>query len=234
VDSDYIRVGTQSQLAWKIQYPASVTDIVDLSTETVIPKEDLQMRVRILGSKLHLKDNNGKGNNLDGVDESNPAYLKQMGITTTGPDDEISGKNLVIDQPVEVYWSKNKAAWERLFYGTQSTLVSTSVVLETVVATGDTVDFGARGFLTSWLPLYCTSSDCRNLVILKNGDPVPHQISSKQYGQVVNFLKPYLSTDAKTVRIGARDLLILVELDQTEPLAVGFDYQDLGMLVTFD
>jgi hypothetical protein len=36
------------------------------------------------------------------------------------------------------------------------------------------------------------------------------------------------------VKIGDGELLILVELDQTEPFAVGFDYQDLGLLVTFN
>jgi hypothetical protein len=137
-------------------------------------------------------------------------------------------------QPVEVVWSKNKSTWSRIFYGSQSTVVPTAVVLDTVIATTDIVDFGARGYLSNWLPLYCTSSTCQNLVVLKNGDATPHQISNKKYGQINEFLKPYLSNDAQTVNIGDGELLILVELDQTEPLAVGFDYQDLGLLVTFE
>jgi hypothetical protein len=232
VDNTLVRVGTQSQLTWNIQYPVTITDIVEVTSQTITPKEELQLRVRILGSKL--RTDSGHGNNVDGMDSSNTGNKSNNTIDLSGSiDDERSGTQIG-DQPVEVVWSKNKSAWSRIFYGSQSTVVATDVVLDTVVAKGDIVDFGARGYLNSWLPLYCTSTTCRNLIVLKNGDPTPPQIASKQYGQITGFLKPYLSTDAKTVKIGATELLILVELDQTEPLAVGFDYQDLGMLVTFD
>jgi hypothetical protein len=230
VDSTLVRIGTQSQLNWQIQYPQSVTDIVEISPTTITSKEELKMRVRVLGSKL--RTDNGHGNNVDGMDSSNTG--KKSGVDLSSSiDDEKSG-TLIGDQPVEVVWSKNKSAWSRIFYGSQSTVVPTEVVLDTVIAKSDIVDFGARGYLSNWLPLYCTSSNCRNLVVLKNGDPTPHQIASKKYGQIDGFIKPYLSTDAQTVRIGAGELLILLELDQTEPLAVGFDYQDLGLLVTFE
>lgn len=232
VDHTLIRAGAQSQLAWQIQYPESVTDIIEVSPTTVTAKDELKMRVRILGSRL--KTNNGHGNNVDGADSSNPALLKKGTVldSSSGIDDERNGA--IADQPVEVVWSKNKSDWSRIFYGSRSTVVPTAVVLDTVVSKSDVIDFGARGYLTNWLPLYCTSSSCQNLIVLKNGDPTPPQIASKQYGQIDGFIKPYLSTDCKTVKIGANDLLILVELDQTEPLAVGFDYQDLGLLVTFD
>jgi hypothetical protein len=230
VDSTLIRVGTQSELAWQIQYPQSVTDIIEVTPTTITSKEELKMRVRVLGSKL--KNNNGLGNNTSGVDASNPALLKKGTVTTTTIDDEKNGA--IGDQPVEVVWSKNKSSWSRIFYGSQSTVVPTAVVLDTVIAKTDIVDFGARGYLSNWLPLYSTSNNTQNLIVLKNGDPTPPQIASKKYGQINGFLKPYLSTDAQRVKIGAGELLILVELDQTEPLAVGFDYQDLGLLVTFE
>lgn len=232
VDNSLVRVGTQSQLSWKIQYPENVADIVDISTESIAPKEELQLRVRVLGAKL--KSNKGHGNNVDGMDSSNTGNKSTNTTDQSGAVDDESSGTLIADQPLEVVWSKNKSSWQRIFYGSQSTVVPTDVVLDTVVAKGDTVDFGARGYLTSWLPLYCTSSNCRNLIVLKNGDRTPPQIASKQYGQIEGFLKPYLSTDAKTVKIGPTELLILVELDQTEPLAVGFDFQDLGLLVTFN
>jgi len=238
VDNTLVRVGAQSQLKWRIQYPQKVTDVVEITPTKISPKEDLQIRVRIMGSKV--KTNNGHGNNVDGVDSSNPGKgkggptgKKNEGLDPSGSvDDEIRGSHS--DLPVEVVWSKNNSAWSRIFYGTQSSIVPTNIVLDGTVAKGDVIDFGARGFLTNWLPLYCTSTECANLLVLKNGDPAPPQIASKQYGQIEGFLKPYLSTDGKTVKIGALDLLILVELDQTNPLAVGFDYQDLGMLVTFE
>jgi hypothetical protein len=225
-----VRVGTQSQLTWQIQYPESVTDIVEVTPTTITAKEELQMRVRVLGSKL--RSDRGHGNNVDGMDSSNTGNKKGVDLSGT-LDDERSG-TLIGDQPLEVVWSKNNSSWARIFYGSQSTVVPTEVVLDTVIAKTDIVDFGARGYLTNWLPLYCTSTDCQNLLVLKNGDRTPHQIASKKYGQIDGFIKPYLSTDAQTVKIGNGDLLILIELDQTDPLAVGFDYQDLGLLVTFE
>lgn len=230
VDNTLVRVGAQSQLQWRIHYPQTVADVVEITPTEISPKEDLQMRVRIVGAKV--RTNKGHGNNVDGVDSSNPGSGGTKMDTDASHDDEV--KSSSGDLPVEVVWSKNKSAWSRIFYGTQSSIVPTSIVLDTVVTKNDVIDFGARGFITNWLPLYCTSSGCTNLMVLKNGDPAPAQIASKQYGQIEGFLKPYLSTDGKTVKIGALDLLILVELDQTNPLAVGFDYQDLGMLVTFD
>lgn len=224
VDSTLVRVGTQSQLTWQIHYPAPI------EVDPITTSEERQMRVRVLGSKL--RSDRGHGNNVDGMDSSNTGNKSGTDLSGT-LDDERSG-TIIGDQPVEVLWSKNKSAWARIFYGSQSTIVPTEVVLDTVIAKNDIVDFGARGYLSNWLPLYCTSTNCQNLVVLKKGDATPHQIASKKYGQIDGFIKPYLSPDAQTVKIGEGELLILVELDQTEPLAVGFDYQDLGLLVTFN
>lgn len=139
------------------------------------------------------------------------------------------------DGPIEVVWRKNNSDWALIFSGTGGTVIPTQVVLDTEVAQSDTIDFGARGYLNNkGLPLYATSTKTQNLVILKNGDETPPQIRGKTINQIGGFLKPYLSTDAKTVRIGPSELLILVDLDQTQPEAVGFDYQDLGLLVTFE
>jgi hypothetical protein len=224
VESTLVRVGSQSQLSWEVLYPP------EIKKDPITTSEELKMRVRVLGSKV--RTNRGHGNNVDGMDVSNTG--NKQGIDLSGSiDDEKSGTSFG-EMPVEVVWSKNRSAWSRIFYGSYSTIVPTEIVLDTVIAKSDIVDFGSRGYLHDWLPLYCTSTSCHNLIVLKNGEPTPPQIASKQYGQIAGFMKPYLSTDAQTVRIGVNELLILVELDQTEPLAVGFDYQDLGLLVTFE
>ncbi len=50
VDRDLVRVGIRSNLAWQIEYPAAIKDIVDVgSTGTIIPKKSLKMRVRVIG-----------------------------------------------------------------------------------------------------------------------------------------------------------------------------------------
>lgn len=236
VDNTLVRVGAQSQLQWQIQYPDNVTNIVGiLNPQSIAPKQELQMRVRVIGSGEHtVKTDSGHGNNLDGYDSSNKG--NRPGIDASGSvDDErkvISSSG--VDLPVEAVWSKNHSGFARIYYGKQSAVVPTAVVLDTVVNEGDTLDFGARAYTNKWLTLHSTATNSQNVLVLKNGDSVPKQLAAKQYGQILGYLKPYLSTDGKKVKIGDRDLLVLLELDQTNPQAVGFDFQDLGLLVTFD
>ena len=43
-----------------------------------------------------------------------------------------------------------------------------------------------------------------------------------------------MDTTTKKVKIGNRDLILLMELGQTNPNNSGFDLQDLVVLVTFE
>jgi hypothetical protein len=137
--------------------------------------------------------------------------------------------------PVEVQWSKNNGSWTRVFYGRQTDVNPSKVMLETTVRKGDTINFGGRGYRDkAWLPLYKTSAATSNLVMLQNGDKVPATTPAFQQGLIESFLKPYLASDKKTVKIGDRDLILLMELGQTNPQVSGFDLQDLVVLVTFE
>ncbi len=50
VDRTLVRIGSRSQLDWKIQYPGGIDDLVTVTnTGTIIPKSALTMRVRTLG-----------------------------------------------------------------------------------------------------------------------------------------------------------------------------------------
>jgi hypothetical protein len=136
--------------------------------------------------------------------------------------------------PVEVMWSKNNSSWARVFYGTQTVVNPTKIVLDTTVKKGDVINFGGRGYRNGWLPLYNTSVSTANLVMLKNGDKVPSTTPAFQQGLIESFLTPYLGSDKKTIKIGQRDLILLMELGQTNPAVSGFDLQDLVVLVTFE
>lgn len=136
--------------------------------------------------------------------------------------------------PVEVMWSRNNASWSRIFYGRQTDVIASKVVLETIVRKGETINLGGRGYRSGWLPLYHTALTTPNLVMLKNGDQVPATTPAFQQGLIESFLTPYLASDKKTVRIGNRDLILLLELGQTNPKVSGFDLQDLVVLVTFE
>ena len=236
VDSTMVRVGANANLTWEINYTDKVTDLIEIKApQIIIPKEELQMKVRILGSGVAtVKTDNGHGNNLDGYDSSNTGNKTAVDESAGIDDERKTISSTTIDLPVEVLCDSNNTGWARLFYGLQSSVVPTDVVLDTVVQPGDTIHLASRCFTTSWQPTYSTNTGGTNVLVLKNGDALPRQFSSKQYGQIQAFLKPYLSTDGKRVKIGNRDLLVLFELNETNPNAVGFDYQDIGALVTFD
>ncbi|QJE98630.1 hypothetical protein [Luteolibacter luteus] len=198
VDRDLLRVGTKSQLAWSINYPAPVTEVIDITPPNIIkPKKDLKMKVRVLGASFQ---------------ESVTKFL-----------------------PVEVMWSKNNASWSRVFYGVQTSVVPSTVVLTQNVKKGDSINFGGRGYRDNkWLSLYNTASDTDNLVLLKNGDRVPSTVPALNGLSIESFLKPYMNTTTKKISIGDRDVIMLMELGQTDTRNSGFDLQDLVVLVTFE
>jgi hypothetical protein len=70
--------------------------------------------------------------------------------------------------------------------------------------------------------------------MLKNGDRVPTTVPALNGNTIESFLKPYMNSSTKTVKIGDRDLILLMELGQTNTNASGFDLQDLVVLVTFE
>ena len=137
--------------------------------------------------------------------------------------------------PVEVMMSKNNASWTRVFYGLQSLVLPNLVVSSTSVKKGDTINIGGRGYRDgSWLSLYNTAQTTKNLVMLKNGDRVPVEVPALNGTSIESFLKPYMDSTTKKVKIGDRDLILLMELGQTDPNNSGFDLQDLVVLVTFE
>ena len=231
-----VRVGANANLTWEISYTDKVTDLVEIKApQVIVAKEELQMKVRILGSgAATVKTDNGHGNNLDGYDSSNKGNKDAVDLSAGVDDERKTIASTSIDLPVEVLCDSNNTGWTRLFYGLQSSVVPTDVVLDTVVQAGDTINLGGRCFTTSWQPTYSTNTGSANVLVLKNGDVLPRQFTAKQYGQIQAFLKPYLSSDGKKVKIGNRDLLVLFELNETNPNAIGFDYQDIGALITFD
>jgi hypothetical protein len=57
-----VRAGTNPELKWGITLPASVTDVVTVTDNTVTPKEDLDMEIRVLGAGV--TNSNSNGSNL--------------------------------------------------------------------------------------------------------------------------------------------------------------------------
>ena len=221
VDRSLVRVGSRSQLDWEIKYPVGVTKLRSTTS--------LKMRVRVVGASFQIyRSDKGGGNNLDGVDADNP---KNGTVDPSGTYDDEKKLGKAIPLPVEVMWSLNNSSWTRLFYGTSANLNPSTIVVNTTVNPTDVVSFGAHGFRDgAWLPFYSTASPTPNVVVLENGASLPPII---QQSFIDSTLKPY-TTATNTVRIGTRDLLILMELGQTNPIYADFNLQDLVLLVTFE
>ena len=221
VDRTLVRVGSHSLLDWKIKYPVPAPEL-----------RKTQIRVRILGSSFQqYRNNNGNGNNLDGVDSSNPNTIRNGTVDPSGTYDDEKRLGKAVQLPVEVMWSLNNSSWTRLFYGTQSDVNPSTLVLNSAVNPNDIINFGAHGYRdNAWLPFYSTATPTKNVVVLQNGSTIPTII---QQSFIESILKPYLAADNK-IKIGKRDLIILMELGQTNPIYADFNLQDLVILVTFE
>jgi hypothetical protein len=70
------------------------------------------------------------------------------------------------------------------------------------------------------------------ILILKNGDAAP-SFSPERSNQTAakTFLSPFLSSDGSKIKIGQRDLIVLVDLNKSSA-EQGADYQDFVILIT--
>lgn len=254
-----VKVGESPTLNWQIAYPQTVQMVASISNrpdptdpnvpsvpttpdpsgpDTVTPKTDLTMEVRVVGASYEItqnnkttwgqveagvslsnaifKSNNGHGNNLDGVDVSNP------GNGNGGPNGAVDASGTVDD--------------ERIFSGKQTQISPTKVVFPTsgvcIVKAGSKVDFKARcNNGSQWLSWRETKSATQNVVALVNGDTPPSTTPAFRQGKIETFLQPYMENGK--IKIGPMDVIYLIELGQTNPSNSGFDLQDMVLLVTF-
>jgi hypothetical protein len=136
---------------------------------------------------------------------------------------------------VEAAYRLNSGSWTNVFSGIQTQVKPANVLLSRVVTKRTRIDFSGRGYRDgAWLPRYNTAVSKPNIVMLRDGDAVPTTTPAFQQGLISSFLKPYINTSTKKIKIGPRDLILLYELGQTDPRASGFDLQDLVVLVTLE
>lgn len=126
----------------------------------------------------------------------------------------------------------NGGAYQQLFYGTQADVNSSYSLYIKKLGVGDTIDFAGRYVKNgAWTPLYTTNSSNMQVVALVDGDTPPTTFPLYQSSTLASYLKPYLDASGK-VKIGALQILIMMELGQTNHDKTSFDYQDMVLLVT--
>jgi|GEM_PF-5104109 len=225
VNRDYVRTGANSELEWCIEYPPVLPDL-DVDEKGTV-------KVRILGMAYGLpKNNNGHGNNVDGMDSSNTG--NKSGTDLSGDvDDEIwKSQSSLQNMPVRLFWSKNGTGLQELFYGDVKSVDPSEPLVEESVAPNDRLNFSAQGWKKAWTEVFGTADDSPNVLVLRKGDCLAEHSTAASLGLVCPYLKPYLDAGG-CVQIGERDMLILWELDTTDPSLLDFDVQDFAILVTF-
>ncbi|MEO8615930.1 MAG: hypothetical protein ABI600_12375 [Luteolibacter sp.] len=93
------------------------------------------------------------------------------------------------------------------------------------------MNFAGQYYNSSWQTLY-TSTSGDNVRTLKSGDTPPSNVPDYNAPSLATFVKPYLDSTGK-VKIGPMDVIVFMELTHTDKTDVGYDLQDLVMLLTF-
>lgn len=201
-----VQTGTHPTLTWNIEYPSTVTDVVDVDPPNdVEPKVDLYMDVRVVGT---------------GVTR---AYYNNYG--------QVYRTESVVAQ----CWMKvNNEYWNLMFQGDLYDVNPDDVLYTRLVRAGDSIEFGGRYLNSnnSWNTFYSTQNTNTNILALVDNDVVPDNIPDWGAPSLESFLEPYMDQDNR-VQIGPMDVFYVMELTHTNQSHSGFDLQDMIVLVTF-
>lgn len=201
-----VQAGTHPTLTWEVTLPERVTDVVTIhGAGTVVPNRDLIVDIRVIGVPVKNITTDSNGN----VTEWNWA-------------------------PTEARMSYNGGSYDQIFYNIHENVNPNYIAALGDVTAGSTLNFGGRHVTDSgnWGPFQSSTNSLYNVVALKDGDAIPTATPILEHPNLQDFLLPYLDTEGR-VNLGARDVLVLVELTETNSNNLGFDLQDLALLLTF-
>lgn len=223
VSRKMVRTGTKPLLSWEIQYPRATPDIIIPKTGGgITPKVPVLMQIRVAG-----KNNNGHGNNEDGVDSSNLGQGKggpNGGVDESdGFDDEKKASRLLV--------RNGAAAWTDLLNEDFTTQDGNTLYSE-VIKPGDLIDFAVEVTTASGESGVVQWTQTNNFLVtgLINGDQFPMPNPSTE---ISPLLSPYVNDEGAVV-LGPREMLCAFELDTTDPASEDYDLQDLVVIITFD
>jgi len=126
------------------------------------------------------------------------------------------------------------SSWTTIFDGKQTdTIVQQQGIIKTFnVTSNKAMDFAGQYYWNNAWSTQRTSLSGVFVKALVNGDACPSRIPDYNAPSLELFLKPYLDA-SKKVRIGPMDVIIFMELTHTSTADVGYDEQDLVLLITF-
>ena len=227
---EIVRIGQAPTLTWKINYPSDIDDYIEIEdpsphgddgddgddggdggdSGTITPKIDLIAEVRILGQGVTVQNGNS------------------FSFVTTEA-------SMSIDSP---------SNFQRIFYDINPNVNPANIVgLKAVfgspyngnlVLAGKSLRFGGRyNYANNWGTYYKSSSG-DNVRFLVNGATPPSNVPDYNAPSLESFLRPYLDANGK-VKIGPMDVIVFMELTHSsgEKSSIGYDLQDMVLLVTF-
>lgn len=202
-----VQTGTHPTLSWNVTLPEVASQVATINAPaTLSPTRCLIMDVRVLGASIKT--------------------LK------TNPQGRVTGTNWTNTQG---HLNYNSNGYNQIFYNTGNKVSANSVIHSRMVEANSTIRFGGRYATssTTWSPLYTSTNSSTNVVALKDGDIPPTVTPLHLSPTLQSFMVPYLNPATGKLKLGARDVMIMMELTHTDQNSTGFDLQDLVLLVSF-
>lgn len=169
------------------------------------------------------------------MDETTPkiplsADIRILGAGVTTKDND---NNIVYIRTVGKMRHSGNSDWTPIFDGKNTDpIVQTQGIIKTIEVTADhQIDFGGQ-YIYGNQGSFFSSLSGDNVRVLRDGDACPSNIPDYNAPSLESFIKPYLDA-SKKVRIGPMDMIVFMELTHTDQNDVGYDVQDLVLLVTY-
>ncbi len=125
-------------------------------------------------------------------------------------------------------------SWVDIYDGKQTdTIVQQQGIVKSAftVTKDKPMYFQGQYYNNGWQTAYNSLSG-DNVRTLVNGATCPSNVPDYNAPSLESFLKPYLDA-SKKVRIGPMDVVVFMELTHTDKTNIGYDLQDLVMLITY-
>ena len=196
--------GAKPTLTWYITNQSTIRNLVTISSPAlIVPTQNLVCDIRILGA----------------------------GVTSTYPNGAIQYYETRCQMR-----SNGSTTWTTVFDGKGSDpIVQSQGIINTSgfsVQKNQPIKFAAQFRANNaWSQLRTTESGDYAKALV-NGDACPSGVPAFSSPSLKSFLKPYVDASNK-VKIGSMDVILFMELTHTNPADLGYDRQDLVLLITF-
>lgn len=208
-----VQTGTKPTLTWSITYPSQVQDVVTI-TPTTTTTGGSSSTSSTVTPKVDLI-----------------ADIRVLGAGVTTQD---SRGNIVYIRTVGQIRYNGSSSWLTIFDGKNTdTIVQQHSIIKTInVTANQSMYFGGKYYYNNAWGTFFTSLSGDNVRTLVNGSACPTNMPDYNAPSLESFIKPYLDA-SKKVKIGPMDMIVFMELTHTDKSNVGYDVQDLVLLVTF-